>query len=260
MIKLKHLNALTGGLQKSVLQAELEDDSTNKIDVKQILQEILGTKRLRWYHALKFLKTYKSLSREIERLSQLDPKLVEENPNCKIKKPEQIDSISLGAMIELQIMFQNPGERTLQELYLNTLSLSLFESHCQKPFDSNSQEYKEFQQLLLNTDIETIFGLFNWVTSAYDKSIEFWNKQFNQVQVSNADWDQAGGKMMEKFSILNNIKSVCQEFNLSYQQALQIEYGLSQASQLSKATLSFIEDNMRVNMESRMRFERQQYS
>lgn len=230
--------------------------SQEKVDFSIILRECLGVKKVRWYHTLYFIKVYKKLFRETEELRKLVPKEIPESPNCKIKRPESIESIAFGAMVELQILFQNPGEREVCELMIETISLSCYESHTKKPFDSETEDFKVFRELVSNSDLIQMLGLYNWIDKNFDETQEKWNTLFSGVKISDQDWDNAGGQMMDKFSVLNSIKAACRDFNLSYYDVLKLPFNLIQASSLSSATQNFIQDKMRAAIESKMKAKR----
>lgn len=227
--------------------------SKEDIDYKTILQERLGFTKARWYHTLYFIRSFKKLSEEVKELRNLDPKKVEESKDCRINKPENIESISYGAMVELQLLFQNPGEREIGELITESISLCCFESHTKKDFDSDSEDYKNFRKLIGEEDLIHMLGLYNWIDSSIIASTQKWNKLFQDVRVYDQDWDNAGGQMMDKFNVLTTVKKTCEAFNMDYYSALKLPYGLVQANSLSDATRYFIQDRMKSAIESRMR-------
>lgn len=238
-MKLKHLNAISKG-----------------VDLKDILIEHLGVKKLRWYHTLYFMKISRQLILEAAVIQNLDPKKVEEDPNYKIIRPEAIDNIAFGAMVELQLLFSTPGDKEVGDLMIDMIALACFESHTKKPFDSDTEDFRSFKEELSESDLIGALGLFNWLDKAINESTELWNTVFKQVHVDNAEWDQAGGSMMDKFAMLNKVKSVCKDFNLDYYRSLQLPYNLVQSASLSNATANYIEDRMREVIESRMNQQR----
>lgn len=232
--------------------------SEEKVDYKTLLSERLGLKKVRFYHTLYFINQYNKLAKEVEELRNLDPKKVEESEDCKIKRPTSIENISYGAMVELQTLFKNSEDKDIGELIIESISLSCFESHTKIPFDSDSKEFSKFKEHISNQDLVHMLGLFNWIDKQITASAEKWNKLFRDVMVFDPDWDNSGGAMMDKFSVLNTIKKTCSSFNLDYYKALQVPYGLVQANCLSDATKYFIQDRMRILIESRMKASRDQ--
>lgn len=231
--------------------------SKESIDYKELLKEKLGLKKVKWYHTIYFIKTFKKLVSEIEVLRNLEPKKVEESKDCKIIRPDSVDNISFGARVELQTLFENPGKKEISELIIESISLCCYESHTKNLFDSDSTLYKEFKKLIEKEDLVQMLGLYNWIDKQYNNSVTKWNNLFTQVRVFDQDWDNAGGSMMDKFDILNTIKKSCLAFNLDYHRVLQMPYGLIKANALSDATRFFIQDKIRIIVESRMKTNRE---
>jgi hypothetical protein len=226
--------------------------STEQVDYKVLLQEKLGRKKLRWYHSFLFLRTLTELTKEVEVLRNLDPEKVKESTNCTITRPESVEMISYGAMIELQTLFQNGGDRGIGELITEQIAICCYESHTKKPFDSDTEDFAQFRKLVSEQEIVSMLGLHNWIHEKVEQCIEKWNNLFKEVRVYNQDWDNAGGEQMNKFNVLNTIRKICESFNVTYYQALQMPYGLTQATSLSDATQYAIQDRMRIAIEARM--------
>jgi len=230
--------------------------SQEKVDYQVLLQERLGFTKARWYHTMYFIRSFNKLAKEVEVLRNLDPKKVEESEDCRVKRPDSIETISYGAMVELQILFQNPGEKEIGDLIADSISISCFEFHTKKEFDSDSEDYKVFRKFIEESDVVHMLGLYNWIDKQITDSSEKWDRLFKNVQVFDEDWDNAGGAMMDKFNVLNTIKKTCSSFNLDYYKSLQLPYGLVQANSLSDATRYFIQDKMRTAIEARMKSKR----
>lgn len=230
--------------------------SQEKVDYQVLLQERLGFTKARWYHTFYFIRSFKKLAKEVEVLRNFDPKKAEESKDCRVQRPESIETISYGAMVELQILFQNPGEKEIGELITDSIAISCFEFHTKKEFDSDSEAYKQFREYVEKSDLVHMLGLYNWIDKQITASSEKWDRLFKNVQVFDEDWDNAGGSSMEKFNVLNTIKKTCSAFNLDYFRVLQLPYGLVQANSLSDATRYFIQDKMKTAIETRMKSKR----
>lgn len=230
--------------------------SQEKLNYEVLLRGKMGLKKVRWWHTMFFIRSFKKLTQEVEVLRDLNPKTVEESKDCIIKKPDSLDSISYGAMVELQTLLQNPGSRDIDVLITEQISIACYESHTKSKFDSDSEDFKNFKTFVSNQDLVHMLGLHNWIHKQYNECTEKWNSLFKGVQVHDQDWDNAGGSNMDKFSILNSIKKACSAFNLGYHEALLLPYGLVQANSLSDATLNSIRDKIRIAVEARFRTER----
>lgn len=227
--------------------------SQEKVEYKDLLDEILGLRKVRWYHTIYFMRAFRKLFGEVEVIRNLNPILVEESVDCKITRPKNLELISYGAMTELRALTSAPGDKEIGELIIETISLACFESHTKKPFDSDSIEYSNFKKLVSESDLVHMLGLHNWLNKENNESIEKWNGLFKQLEVHDEEWDNAGGSMMDKFNILNTIKKSCSAFNLSYHEVLKLPFALIQANSLSDATTYLIRDRMRVSVEGKLR-------
>jgi hypothetical protein len=230
--------------------------SKEKIDYKGLV----GTfNRWKVWKVFSFIKSIKELYVEIEAFHTLDFEKVEESPDCKIKRPEEIDLIPFSAMVELQILFSSGGSinREMGELITDTIAYSCYSSNKEVPFDSDSDEFKSFRQEVSNTDLMQMLGLYKWVDRSIIKSQENWESLFQAVEVVDKDYEQAGGGRMSQFNIINTIKSTCTDFNIPYKEALLFPYGMTQANSLAKATQAHIQHLMSKAIEERMRAERE---
>lgn len=233
--------------------------SEEKVNYREILKERLGLKKVRWYHAFYFLKTVRQLTVEIEALRNLNPKEVKEVEGCKIKRPGKIDQLPYGAMVELQVLFQNPGDRDICELITQCIAVACYHSHTDKDFDSDKKEFQDFIKHIGEQDLVSMLGLYNWIDREINASVAKWNQLFKQVEVHDQDWDNAGGHMMSKFDVLSTIEKTCLAFNVDYKGALQMSYGLVQANNLKNSTRAFIQDKMRQNLEIKMKAKRKEH-
>ena len=101
-----------------------------------------------------------------------------------------------------------------------------------------------------------MFGLYNWIVRNLTTSAEDWNKRFFSVEVSDQDYETAGGHRMAQFNVITTIKSICEDFNLPFKEAWQLSYNLIQTNSYAKATQNHIQDQMRILKEGKMNAKR----
>lgn len=227
--------------------------SKENVDYTTILREYLGVKKVRWYQTIYFIKLFRIIKLEAETIRNLDPKTIEENPDCKIIRPEGIDLIAFGAFVELQTLFNSPGDRDIVDLMTEAIALACYESHTKKPFDSDTDDFSKFRKLISESDLVHMLGLHRWIDKNINASIEKWNKLFSSVQVHDQDYDNAGGKLMEKFDVLNTIRNTCSDLNLDYFKVLQLPNGLVKSLSFNRATQAYVQDQMRIIIETRFK-------
>lgn len=232
--------------------------SKETVDYKELANIIGRFNKWKFWKVFKFIKSFKEMYVEIESFNTLDFTKIEEDPNCKIKRPESIDMIPFSAMVELQILFgsANSPDREIGELVIDTISYSCYDSNCTVPFDSDSEAFKNFREEVANSELLPMIGLYRWIDASVTESQENWSNSFNQVEVFDKDYEQAGGSRMSQFNILMTIKNTCTDFNLPYKEALLMPYGMTQANSLAKATQAHIQHLMSQAIEERMRAER----
>ncbi len=231
--------------------------SKPKVDLKAIFKDVLTYNRWKFWKIFAFIKQIRELTSIIEQYRNTDFKKILESDDCKIKRPDSIDDIPLIAMLELHDLFDRDVEETaVGELIIHTITIACFNSNSDKEFDLRSKDFKEFKRTVEDSDLLSSMGLYRWISEAIDESSKDWQKSFFNVEVIDKDYIQAGGEMMDKFNVLSTIQNTAKDFNVNYKEALQIPYGLTQASSLKSATIARIQENMTNIAETRMRSQR----
>lgn len=241
--KLKHLPELISG----------------RPDYSKIMAEVCGYKNnwigRKWVFVWKFRQAY----RLVKEAQDINPNTVEENPDCEIKRPNSIDHIPFVAMLDIQSLLSNAGNNdNTTQLIIELIAKSSYSSNCDGDYNSSSDQYKDFRKRVEDMPLADAFGLYNWIDKQLDESVQFWNQKFFGVQVDDQDFELAGGAILNNFNVINTIKSICADFNITEKEAWQVSYSMVQTNSLAKATERFIQDRMRVQKESRMRQQRGQ--
>ena len=243
-LKLKHLDAI----------------SKEEINYSILAKDLLNYNRWKFWKMFSLVKKIDKLQKHILEIRSLDFTKIEESEFCTIKRPSEIDEMPLIAMLELQGLFDRDVEDiAIGELIIQTISISCFSANSSSKFDIESDEFADFRNKVSGSDLVYSMGLYQWINSSFNKSSQDWNKAFFEVEVINGEYDQAGGKMMEKFNVLATIKNTCQDYNMDYYSAMQIPYGIVQATGLMKATAGYVEHKMSEIAEARMRTDRQKF-
>lgn len=236
--KLKHLQLIS-------------NDDFNYLD---LMKDVLGYDISKWYSKF-FLKTnLEKMNKMIERLKNLDPKDVELNPDCKILKPNDIGQIPFVAMMEIQMLLNS--DLKAEELMADLITMSCFSSNCKNDFIKDGGDYNRLKNRVLNSDVEDMVALFNWALEAVDVTNKMWTELFFKVEVDDPDWRAAGGERLSQFNVIQTIRIICKELNVSYEQAWQIPYAVVQTLNLATATANFVQTEMTKIKESRMRQQR----
>lgn len=240
-IKLKHLGLI----------------STEQVDIKPILFDNYRYNKWKVWKIFELIRFTKDLTFKINEVRQMDFSKAEEIESCSIKRPKTIDIISFAAMIELNQFIENADTEKdgIETLISNVIAMACFSANVSGDFDTEDVSYQKFLNTVLNSDLVEMMGLYQWISDALNASSEYWSQRFGEVEVEDKDYMQAGGKKMNQFNVLNTIKSTATDFNISYKEALQMSYGMTQANSLSKATAAFVQNNMEKIIEARMKRE-----
>jgi len=240
---------------KKIRLKDLENISKEKTDYSIIMKEVVGYKnpfRLRKI----FEKKFKEAHYLISKAKKLSPKECKLNPESKIKIPEMIDIISFKAMMELQI---HASDTTLDtSVYIaKYIAIATFESNISNIlYDQESLHFQNYVKRILEQPLEDMFALYYHLEKMVDESIETWSRLFFEVEVNNPDYENAGGQRMNKFNVITTIRKVCNDFNVEYDKAWHLPYGIVQTNNLSHATAAYIQNEMRIIKERKYKAKR----
>lgn len=223
-----------------------------------IMREVVGFERgRRFLRKRRFKKAFLKAHYLILEARKIELKDCKINPDCKIKVPENIDSISFKAMMELQANLGG-GTRAnnVAELITEVIAIACYSQNNKGDYISSGPKWNRFKKQILESDIPSMMGLYNHICEKAEESKLKWERFFLSVQVEDKEYDQAGGQRMGQFNVLTTIKNICADFNCSYDEAWQVSYALTQTNSYAKATYNHIQDNMRQIKEIKMRQER----
>tara|TARA_R110002051_G_scaffold55684_1_gene103512 strand:- start:145 stop:963 length:819 start_codon:yes stop_codon:yes gene_type:complete len=243
---------------------DLEMISAHKIDYAYIVYHIIGFKDTlidRYIFKSRGLKKAYQRAIEIVKNSRaLKPNHLEykQSETHFIKSPNNIDYISFIAMMELNAVIGQGEVTTLSNLMSHIISIVCFSSNSESEiYDSNSYQFKSFQQQVLNQPLEEMLSLYNWIMKSLDESSVLWVDKFKEVAIVDEDYDQVGGAIKQApYNVISTIKILCNDFNVTYQEAWQLSYAVTQTNSLAKATGNYVQDEMRIVMEDRMKRQR----
>ena len=237
-VKLKHLGKL----------------SQKDIKVDEIMSDVMKFENNWWNRVFTFANKFKTAFLLAQAIRHVDLSKLELPKNSNIKVPKNIDFISFQAMMELQSVMTNASEDdNITEVIANIITISTYSDNNDKDYDSDSDSFKQYKDLVLNSSLIDMFGIYNWICRSIEESAKMWNERFMSVQLIDEDYEQAGGNRMSQFNVITTIKSVCQDFNLPFEKAWQLSYNLIQTNSYAKATQNHIQDQMRVLKEQKMK-------
>ena len=241
-VRLKHLDLLL----------------TEEPDYKSAMTEVYGYQHNWFTRKWNFVKKFKHAFVMINTLRGIDPSEIKLTEECPVTMPPNIDFISFQAMMEIQAHLNNGiNEKKPSNDIAKAIAIVCYQAHFDlEKYDSDSERFKEFQEWILNQNYLHIFPAFTWLTEALTKSAEMWNERFFSVELTDEDYDQAGGSRMVQFNVITTIKSLCTDFNVDYIDAWQISYNFVQTNSYAKATQHHIQEQMQNLKETRMKASR----
>ena len=236
---------------------DLNNIAREKPDYSIIMKEILGFKNRKIGRRFVFGRMFRMAFHLVKRGQELDLTKCEVNPESKIKVPNNIDSISFKAMMELQSVMATPNSEDVVSVIAEIITIVTYSVNTGKSYRIDNILHQDFREKVLNQPLEDMMGLYNWIIKSAAESKAMWEERFFSVQVIDEEYEEAGGDRMSQFNVINTIKSLCRDFNCTESEAWQKSYGLSQTNSYAIATSRHIEDNMRQAKELKMKRERQ---
>lgn len=232
---------------------DIENISQQNVDYVTIMKEVLGYNN--YWFGRKFVYQSKLMQAHylVTQSKNVDPTKVELNPDCEIKVPNNIDSITFRAMMELQATLGNSNEENFTQTIAQIISIVCYQENCDGDYDSNCKSFLKFKERVLNAPIWDMMGIYNWIYKKENESKITWQQRFMSVSVEDQDYQQAGGASMQQFNVINTLKMLCRDFNCTDDRAWQKSYALSQTNSYSLATQNFVQDQMRKIKEVKMK-------
>ena len=237
--KLKHLDILI--------------DDNNKKDVAKLMVEVLGYKNSIFFKAKHFVKNFIIIRDMMLDISKTDYSKIEVNKNSPIKKQDSINFICYSAMLELQHLVNSTETSDMSKHIAKVIAISTFEKNRLSDYDSSSVYFKNHFDNILNQPILDMIGLYNFILEDIKITSKHWEDLFFSVEVTDKDYEAAGGAAMSQFNVITTIKNTCADFNCEEKQAWLKSYYLVQNNSYSKAYASFIQDTIRISKEAEIK-------
>ena len=241
---------------------DMEIVSQTNIDYSNIVYNIVGYKD-RWIDKIMFRQdkklkiAYQKAIEIVEPIRKITPNNITLSESLEIKLPKHIDYISFRAMMELTAVVNQGTQTNLENLMAHTICIVCYSENNEGDYDSGLESWKAFQEKILDQPLEDMIGIYQWIDKSLQESQMEWEKRFFSVEVEDEDYVRVGGpQKMAQFNVINTIKSLCADFNITEQRAWQMSYAISQTNNYAKATWGYVQDNMRQVKEARMRAER----
>lgn len=220
-IKLKHLEKL------------LSKNGTSSFDLLEIDNN--------FFNKLKFRNTFFIMRYNLVEFLNTDPRTIEYEPG-ELILPSSFENISFKNMLSLKML---SSDLSIDKIILETIFLVCLED--------NGNDENTFRNVVNNLSFKYAMGLFNKITEDLKNANLSWEKKFMQIDIVDQDYINAGGEDLKMFDTINTIKSVCQDFNVTYEEAWKMPYSVIQTNNYSKAYANFVQDKLRQIKERKMK-------
>lgn len=243
---------------------DLHNISSEEVDYPKIMTEVVGYNNYRIGRKYVFKKAFTQAYKLVQEARLVDPNSVKYNPECGIRIPSNIDSITFRAMIELQTYLKNSNE-DLVETIAQIISIVCYQENTfhkvegefkSVKYDSNSLKFKKFKEKILDSYIWDMMGIYNWICKSERESRIIWQQRFMSVHIEDPDYEMAGASSLQQFNVIKTIKILCRDFNCGVEEAWQMSYAMSQTNSYEIATGNYVQDQLRKLREIKMKKQR----
>ena len=241
-------------MQNPILLKHLDQITAQKPDFAKLMVELLGFKPSIFMRTRLFQRAFLRIYKIVEEAKRIDPGKCKQNPTSLIKPPNNADELTFAAVMLIQTLNNNEGSTS--DFIGEFLAAACFSANSQKDFNQSSFEYAVFKNRILSQPLADMLGLYNDVTKMLDESQKSWEKRFLEVSSEDADYIDAGGQTLSTFNVICTIRDVCKDFNVDYEKAWLLQYGVVQTNSLQKATASKVQERMSKIKEARFKAQR----
>ena len=232
--KLRHLDI--------VLDEERKDIATLMVDILDYKNSIFGKTKF-------FVKNFLKIKTIVAELENLDFETIPLNKESHIKSADSIDDISYLAMLNLRGAIDNSSELSMSNYIANVISIATYGENRFSKYKPNSKSFKNYLDSVMNANMFDMIGLYMHILRDLESTSKEWNERFMSVEVIDKDLEAAGGAGLQQFNVVNTIKALCNDFNVTHDAAMYISYSLVMTNNYSKAYAGFIQENIRIKKE-----------
>ena len=233
--KLKHLD--------TILDKEKTDYATLMVDV-------LGYKNSRIGKAKFFVKNFLKMKKVLEDIEEVDFENIPLNERSHIKKSSSINDIPYLAMLNLRGMVENESSLSMSNYIAKIIAIATYSENRTSLYKPESKSFNNYVNNLMNVNLFDMIALYVHITKDLKKTSKEWDERFMSVEVKDEYLENAGGAGLAQFNVVNTIKGICQDFNITHDDAMYVSYSLVMTSAYSKAYSGFVQDNIRIKKEA----------
>lgn len=163
-----------------------------------------------------------------------------DNPIDETVPNHDIDSLTVGQVFKLRGEFTNNHNETWEQFY----------SHVARVCSVITRK-KLFEQSL--TSWSQSMQLYNSIRNGFEANQQKWSSLFQQQTIDDTDYNIIAGDKLDRFSNLTLVLSVCESFNITYDEAMDVMWGNAQGLILLKMTRDKIQHELSLLKENKMK-------
>ena len=220
-----------------------------KKDIAILMVDILGYKNSIFGKAKFFVKNFNKIKTVVAELENLDFETIPLNKDCHIKHTYSIDDISYLAMLNLKGMIDNSSDLSMSNYIANVIGIATYSENRFSKYKPDSKSFKSYVNSLMEINMFDMIGLYTHILKDLEETSKSWNERFMSVEVIDKDLENAGGSGLHQFNVVNTIKALCNDFNITNDEAMYTSYNLVMTNNYSKAYAGFIQENIRIKKE-----------
>tara|TARA_B110000285_G_scaffold218295_1_gene267586 strand:+ start:323 stop:1060 length:738 start_codon:yes stop_codon:yes gene_type:complete len=233
--KLKHLDII------------LED---KKKDFATLMVDVLGYKNSIFGKAKFFVKNFLEMKKMLEDIEKVDFEKIPLNENSHIKKPSSINDIPYLAMLNLRGVVDNQSELSMANYIAKIIAIATYSENRSSLYKPESKSFNNYVNNLMNVSLFDMVALYVHITNDLKNTSKEWDERFMSVEIKDSYLENAGGEGLAQFNVVNTIKGLCNEFNVTHEEAMYISYSLVMTSAYSKAYSGYVQENIRIKKEA----------
>lgn len=224
--------------------------SEGEKDFATLMVDILGYKNSTFGKAKFFVKNFLKVKNLISDIEKIDFEKVELNENSHIKRPSSINDIPYLAMLNLKGLIENESELSMSNYMARVIAISTYSENRFSLYKPDSKSFNNYIENLLNVNMFDMVSLYTHILKDVEETSKEWNERFMSVEVVDSYLEAAGGSGLSQFNVINTIKSICEDFNVTDEDAMYKSYNIVMTNSYSKAYSGFIQENIRVKKEA----------
>ena len=154
------------------------------------------------------------------------------------------------AMLNLRSVIDNSSELSMSNYISKVIAIATYSENRNSLYKPESKSFNNYVNNLMNVNLFDMIALYVHITNDLKKTSKEWDERFMSVEIKDSYLENAGGAGLAQFNVVNTIKGLCDDFNVTNDEAMYISYSLVMTSAYSKAYSAYVQENIRIKKEA----------